>query len=76
MNIPLILAICACVFSVIGIIIGLISLVKVLSMEKSTHSVQYVPMEMMPEEKWATTETEIDTINKNVKETNEEIFGV
>lgn len=76
MNITLILAICACVFSVISIIIGLIGLVKVLAMEKSTHSVQYVPLEMMPENNWATTDKEIEKINKTVKETNEEIFGV
>lgn len=76
MNISLILAICACVFAVISIIIGLIALVKVISMEKSTHSVQYVPLEMMPEDKWATTDKEIEEINKTVKETNEEIFGV
>ena len=76
MNISLILAICACVFSIISIIIGLIALVKVLAMEKSTHSVQYVPLDMMPENDWATTDTEIEKINKEVKETNEEIFGV
>ena len=45
-------------------------------MEKSTHSVQYVPLDMMPENDWATTDTEIEKINKEVKETNEEIFGV
>lgn len=76
MNISLILAICACVFSVISIIIGLISLVKILAMEKSTHSVQYVPLEMMPESDWATSDKEIEKINKEVKEVNEEIFGV
>jgi len=65
-------AIAACIISSISLIIGLYCLVKVLAMEKSTHSVQYVPLD----EAWATEDKEIDKINKQFKEDTEEFFGI
>ena len=74
-----ILTICAitsCIISCTSLIIGLYSTIKVLSLEKSTHSVQLVPMEMQPEQNWATKEDVLEDINKVSKEDNEEFFGL
>lgn len=76
MDISLVLGICACVFSTISTIMGIISLVKVLAMEKSTHSVQYVPMEMMPDRHWADTDKKLEEINAVSKEEKEDLFGM
>lgn len=66
-----ILSVCACFFSLISTIIGAFALIKVLAIEKSTHSVHFVPAEMQPEKNWATSEKTIEDINKEVKEDND-----
>ena len=66
------IAISACILSGISLIIGVYCMIKVLAMEKSTHSVQYVPID----EAWSTDEKEIDKINKQFKEDTEEFFGI
>jgi len=71
----LISSICALIFSVIGTILGLVAVVKTIAMEKSTHSVTYVPMaeeidkannEFM--DSWATEESRIASDHKEFKE--------
>ena len=62
----LVCSITACIFSLIALILGLISLAKVYGVEKSTHSVQFMPAEQMGE--WATPEAEINEINEEFKE--------
>lgn len=64
--------IATCIISGISLIIGIYCTIKVLAMEKSTHSVQYVPMD----ENWATDDKKIDNINKQFKEDTEEFFGI
>jgi hypothetical protein len=66
------LVISTCILSGISLIIGVYCMIKVLAMEKSTHSVQYVPID----EAWSTDEKEIDKINKQFKEDTEEFFGI
>ena len=61
-----------CIISSISLIIGVYCMVKLLAMEKSTHSVQYVPMD----EEWAKDDKSIDKINKQFKEDTEEFFGI
>lgn len=75
-TILIIIASIGCILSSISLIIGLYSTVKVLSMERSTHSVQFVPAEMMPEQKWATDEKVLEEQNKILKEENEEFYGI
>lgn len=67
-------SITACIFSAIALILGLISLAKVYGVEKSTHSVQFMPADQMGE--WATPEAEIDEINKEFKEEIIEPLGL
>lgn len=45
-------------------------------MEKSTHSVQFVPAEMAPEKNWATDDKFIEEQNRIIKEDNEEFYGI
>lgn len=63
-------SLCACIISGISLIIGLYCIVKVTAMEKSTHSIQYVPID----EEWATDSKDIEKINKSLKEEKEEVF--
>lgn len=79
MDFNLIIAVCAissCILSSISLIIGIYSMIKVLSMEKSTHSVQFVPAEMAPEKNWATDDKFIEEQNRIIKEDNEEFYGI
>jgi len=43
-----------------------------MSMEKSTHTMQWMPAEQT----WADTDAEIEEINKEFKEDNEDIVGL
>lgn len=70
-----ILAICSCFIGMLGTIIGSFALIKVLAIEKSTHSVHFVPAEMQPEKDWATSDKDINDINNEVKEENE-FYGI
>ena len=45
MHINIIIAIICLTFSGLGLILGSIAYIKVVGMEKSTHSVQYMPMD-------------------------------
>jgi hypothetical protein len=67
----LVCSITACIFSVIALVLGILALIKVIAMEKSTHSIQYMPME-----EWATPENEIEEINKEFKEELIEPLGL
>ena len=47
---------------VVSLILAIIAYVKVMAMEKSTHSIQYVTPDELKE--WSTNEKEIEKINK------------
>lgn len=69
-----ILTICsivACIFSILALVLGFIALLKVMSMEKSTHSVHFQPVE----QPWASTDNEIKEINEDFKEENEDLLA-
>ena len=60
----LVCSITACIFSIIALVLAFVSLAKSIGIEKSTHSVQFIPAE----EKWANSDKEIDAFNKDFKE--------
>ena len=57
--ITLVASICACIFSLVALILGFLALSKSIGMGKSTHSVQFQPVE-----DWASTEEEIKEIEE------------
>lgn len=65
-NILIVCAICACIFSILSLALGLVALLKVMAMERSTHSIQFEPVK-----NWATSSEEIEEINTEFKEDNE-----
>ena len=66
-------AICSSVFSGLALLISLLAMAKGIGLEKSTHSVQYMPLEVNNE--WAEADKKLDEINKSLKEENEEFLG-
>ena len=74
MDLLTILTICsvtACIFSILALVLGFVALLKVMSMEKSTHSVHFQPVS----QDWATSDEEIKQINEDFKEENEDIIA-
>ena len=74
MDLLTILTICsvtACIFSILSLVLGFTALLKVMSMEKSTHSVHFQPID----QPWAASEKEIEEINKEFKEENEDLIA-
>lgn len=67
-------AVCfALTFSLFACILSGVALLKVLAMEKSTHSVQFMPVEdALKTDEWATSEDEVSKQNKLYKENLEE----
>jgi hypothetical protein len=70
LTITTVFSLLACIISGISLTIGLYCMVKLIAMEKSTHSIQYVPID----EEWATDSKDIEKINKSLKEEKEEVF--
>jgi len=73
----LVLSILGFTFGLIGTILGLLSYVRVLAFEKSTHSITYQPVDeeidkhnekILKNNKWATTEAELVKQQKSYKE--------
>lgn len=67
----LVFGIVGLLFGIISLILGIFSLVKVLAMEKSTHSVHMVPVDEEIEKAnkdWATSEEAIKKENKMYSE--------
>lgn len=63
----------ALTFSVFACILGGIALLKVMALEKSTHSIQYMPVdEALKGDQWATNDTVLADQNKLFKESLEE----
>lgn len=60
------------ILSIINLIFNVICLVKLLAFEKSTHQVQYVPIDPKFEEE---SEEQVKDINKRFKEYVEEDFS-
>lgn len=69
-----ILTICAllsCILSLFAILLATIALIKSIALEKSTHTVQF--FDPNQEKDWATSEKEIDELNKEYSENTEDI---
>ena len=69
------IALTGLIFAVLGFILATICLIKVIAMEKATHSVQYVPLDDEFEEankKWASSDEAIRKQNKMYAEEVEE----
>lgn len=74
----LISSICALLFSLIGTILGLVAVIKVIAMEKSTHTVTYQAIDeeidkanrefLQKESPWATKESAIAKDQEEFKE--------
>lgn len=74
MDLLTILTICAvtaCIFSILALVLGFTALLKVMSMERSTHSVHFQPVD----QQWASTEEDINKINEEFKEENEDLIA-
>jgi hypothetical protein len=70
----LVCSITACIFSIIALCLAFLSLAKAIGLEKSTHSVQFMPADEVRQ--WATPEKDIDEINKEFKEEEVEPLGL
>lgn len=75
----IILAICGFVFGIIGLCVALIAVVKVIAMEKSTHSIQYMPVDPQIDkenqafiDQWATSDESLEKQNKLFRKDLEE----
>ncbi len=58
------IGLCACLLSVFSIVCSVICWVELRTFNKSTHNIQYAPMQNEEEEDWAMTDKQVDTINK------------
>lgn len=67
-EITLIIAICACIFGILGLILSVLALIKAHSLEKSTHTVQWV----QPGAGASVNDSDIEKLNKEIKEQTEE----
>ena len=74
-QISIILSLLACILSMILLPFTLYALILVKSLEKQTHTVQFMPAdEALTTEKFADTDKVFDEINKEQKEENEDIY--
>ena len=76
-EISLILSIVSIILVPVSLVLGIVALIKIVAMEKSTHSVQYVPIDEEIDkaneeymQKWATSDS---AIKKEQKLYNEEL---
>ncbi len=65
-HLAIILSITSILISFLGLLLGGVSLIKTIALEKQTHSVQFMPAEQFGD--WATPEKEISEINEEFKE--------
>lgn len=74
-QISIILSIIACILTAILLPFTLYALILVKSLEKQTHTVQFMPAEeALNTEKFADPDKVFDEINKEQKEENEEFY--
>ena len=58
------LGLSACLLSLFSIICSVICWIELRTFNKSTHNIQYAPMQNDDSEEWALTDKEVDNINK------------
>lgn len=58
-----VLTLLTCIISCLALVFSIVALIKVLAMEKSTHTIQYMPVDETVKN-WATPEKEVESINK------------
>jgi hypothetical protein len=74
-QISIILSLLACILCIILIPLTLYALILVKSLEKQTHTVQFMPAEeALEKEQFATPDEVLEEINQEQKEENEDIF--
>ena len=74
-QISIILSILSCILSVILLPFTLYALILVKSLEKQTHTVQFMPAEeALNQSKFADPDTVFEEINQEQKEENEDIY--
>lgn len=74
-QISLIFSIISCILTAILLPFTLYALILVKSLEKQTHTVQFMPAEeALNTEKFADTDNVIDEINQEQRDENEEIY--
>ena len=74
-QISIILSILSCILSVVLLPFTLYALILVKSLEKQTHTVQFMPAEeALNTEKFADSDEVFEEINQEQKEENEEIY--
>ena len=70
----IIFALFACIFSIVSVLLALYACILAKSLEKATHSVQFMPVGEELTEKSFSNEEDMTLINEEQKEDNEEFF--
>ena len=73
-QISIILSIISCILTSILLPFTLYALILVKSLEKQTHTVQFMPVDEAMQENFAESDKVIDEINREQKDENEEIY--
>lgn len=73
-QISIILSIISCILSAILIPFTLYALILVKSLEKQTHTVQFMPVDQATNTQFGDSDKIFDEINQDQKDENEEIF--
>ena len=73
-QISIILSLLACILSIILLPFTLYALILVKSLEKQTHTVQFMPVDQATESSFGDSEKVFEEINQDQREENEEIF--
>jgi hypothetical protein len=73
-QISIILSIISCILTAILLPFTLYALILVKSLEKQTHTVQFMPVEEAIKDKFADSDETIDQINQEQQDENEEIY--
>tara|TARA_A100001201_G_scaffold105952_1_gene90638 strand:+ start:92 stop:334 length:243 start_codon:yes stop_codon:yes gene_type:complete len=73
-QISIIFSIISCILTMILLPFTLYALILVKSLEKQTHTVQFMPVDDVVKENFADSDKVIDEINQEQKDENEEIY--
>ena len=73
-QISIILSIISCILTAILLPFTLYALILVKSLEKQTHTVQFMPVDQAVKDTFAETDATIDEINREQQDENEEIY--
>ena len=73
-QISIILSILSCILSIILLPFTLYALILVKSLEKQTHTVQFMPVDQAVKDQFGDAEESINEINQEQQDENEEIY--